>query len=181
MKRILLFLVLATAIQMCTAQDRKFRGDVHVKGDLYLTNTNTLEDWVRQKVDTVTIYAASMGRGVAGDDAIFSTDGHYQRIRVSMPDSFNVDSVIVVCDDGDSPNFVYNVRWAVDVGGSWTNLFTSGATVSGADATSTGEIHTSIDNSKIPPFVFMEVIFTTLTASPTLCSINVIGHTLNGQ
>ena len=128
--------------------------------------------------DTITMYAASIGRGLTGDSALFQTGATYQRIWYAGPDSIQIDTCRVVADDNDSSvDMDYNIIFQEQrISGSWTNVWSTPITISGADAITTGEITTTFTVDKIPPYSWIEIIFEETTVKATSLSVNLIGH-----
>jgi hypothetical protein len=108
------------------------------------------------------------------DSAQFETGKKYFPWYYPGPDSMHVDSAVAICPTG-SPNFTWNYYWASDISGADTDAFSSAQTVSGADATSTGEWDIP-DNANIPPGVFIWFDFGALTTKPP----NGVSFTIKG-
>jgi len=124
------------------------------------------------------MYAASIGRGLTGDTAQFQTGATYQRIWFSGPDSIQIDSARAVFDDNDATADVdYNIIFQEErISGSWTNVWTTAPTVTGATSITTGVKTTTFDNPKIPPNSWIELIFEQTTVKPTSFSVALVGH-----
>jgi hypothetical protein len=108
------------------------------------------------------------------DSAQMETGRKYFPWYFPGPDSMHVDSTVAICPTG-SPNFTWNYYWASDISGADTDAFSSAQTVSGADATSTGEWDIP-DNANIPPGVFIWFDFGALTTKPP----NGVSFTIKG-
>jgi len=141
------------------------------------SNEYTLTD-AGESASIKTMYAASIGRGLTGDTAHFQTGATYQRFWYAGPDSIQLDSARAVCDDNDSSvDIDYNIIFQEErISGSWSNVWTTAVTVSGADAITTGEKTTTFTIDKIPPYSWIELIFEETTVKPTSFSVNLIGH-----
>ena len=144
----------------------------------YFKNSTTTYDLTSGSSDIKTMYAASIGRGLTGDSAQFQTGATYQRIWYAGPDSIQIDTCRAVADDNDSSvDMDYNIIFQEQrISGSWTNVWSTPITISGADAITTGEITTTFTIDKIPPYSWIEIIFEETTVKATSLSINVIGH-----
>ncbi len=83
-----------------------------------------------------------------------------------------------MADDNDSSvDMDYNIIFQEQrISGSWTNVWSTPITISGADAITTGEITTTFTVDKIPPYSWIEIIFEETTVKATSLSINLIGH-----
>ena len=124
----------------------------------YFKNSTKTYDLTSGSSDIKTMYAASIGRGLTGDSAYFQTGATYQRIWYAGPDSIQIDTCRAVADDNDSSvDMDYNIIFQEQrISGSWTNVWSTPITISGADAITTGEITTTFTVDKIPPYSWIE-------------------------
>lgn len=138
-----------------------------------LNDTVALGSLVRLLEDTTDLWTWNFI-----DSAQFNTTQWCAWWRHDGPDTMVVTKVVAICLGG-SPNFQYNVSFndSISFTGDYTDLWTTDLTVTGAYATSTGEVDTSPNNAKIPPGNIVMIRFTDLTTKPPDgCSFNFYGY-----
>lgn len=131
------------------------------------------EAQVRMSADTVMLYSAQIGIGMATDTALFRQSYKYPSFKVDGTDTLVITKIIGTVQ-GSSPDVDVKLYFdANQYDATPTEVNSTALTVT---STTTGSETTTIANPKIPPGTHLWMGLTETTAQPTVLSVQAYGY-----